>query len=122
MVVAALREQRRYQVEDRLLAGERWQDFGLIFGTSIGTALDGGTVTRRLQALLTAAGLPRMRFHDLRHGYATLQLANGTHPRVVMEQLGHSTFALTMNTYSHVIPALQQEAADVMDRLLTASS
>jgi integrase len=59
-----------------------------------------------------------MPFHALRHTAASLLLAEGTHPRVVMELLSHSTIALTMNTYSHVIPALQHEAADRMNRLL----
>ncbi len=62
-----------------------------------------------------------MRFHDLRHACATLMLAQGEHPRVVMETLGHSQIAMTMNTYSHVIPALQREAADRLDALLRAA-
>lgn len=75
-------------------------------------------MTRRFQRLLAASGLPRMRFHDLRHGAASLLLAHGVHARVVMEMLGHSTIALTMNTYSHVIPELQREAADKMEAVL----
>jgi integrase len=75
-------------------------------------------VTRRFQRLLARAGLPRQRFHDLRHACATLLLAEGVHPRVVMDTLGHSQIALTMNTYSHVIPALQRDAADRMDDIL----
>jgi integrase len=59
-----------------------------------------------------------MRFHDLRHGAATLLLAQGVHPRVVMEQLGHSQISLTMNTYSHVVPELQREAVTKLDALL----
>ena len=78
----------------------------------------GSEVTRRFQALLAAAGLPRMRFHDLRHGAASLLLAQGVHPRVVMEMLGHSTITLTMNTYSHVIPDLQREAATKLEAVL----
>ena len=80
--------------------------------------MDGADVTRRFQRLLADAGLPRMRFHDLRHGAASLFLAQGVHARVVMEMLGHSTIALTMNTYSHVIPELQREAADQMEAVL----
>ena len=80
--------------------------------------MTGGDVTKRFQALLKAAELPRLRFHDLRHGCASLLLAQGVHPRVVMEQLGHSTITLTMNVYSHVIPALQRDAADRMDAML----
>jgi integrase len=59
-----------------------------------------------------------MRFHDLRHGAASLLLAQGVHPRVVMEMLGHSTITLTMNVYSHVIPDLQREAARKMEAVL----
>ena len=82
--------------------------------------MSGGDVTKRFQALLAAAGLPRMRFHDLRHGAASLLLAKGVHPRVVMEMLGHSTIALTMNVYSHVIPELQRAAADKMEAVFGA--
>ena len=67
-----------------------------------------------------AAGLPRIRFHSLRHTAASLLLAQGVHPRVVMEMLRHSTISLTMNTYSHVIPALERDAADRMDAVLSA--
>lgn len=121
--VAALKRQRDwFQAQQRMLAGSRWQGpdcpsdpAGYVFTSSIGTPLDGANVTKRLQARLAAAGLPRMRFHDLRHGAATLLLAQGVHPRVVMETLGHSQIAVTMNTYSHVVPALQREAADRLD-------
>ena len=67
-------------------------------------------------------GLPRKRFHDLRHTCATLLLAQDVHPRVVMEILGHSQISLTMDTYSHVVPSLQREAADRMDTLLAQKS
>lgn len=87
--------------------------------TSIGTPMLGSDVTRAFQRLLRAAGLPAMRFHDLRHGAASLLLAQGVHPRVVMEMLGHSTITLTMNVYSHVIPDLQREAADKMEAALS---
>jgi integrase len=70
------------------------------------------------KALLTAAGLPNIRLHDLRHSCATLLLAQGVNPRVVMETLGHSQVSLTLNTYSHVLPALQQDAAARMNALL----
>ena len=73
---------------------------------------------RRFQAVLRAAGLPRQRFHDLRHACASLPLAQGVAPRVVMETLGHSQISLTLNTYSHVIPTLGRAAADQMDAVL----
>jgi integrase len=119
-VLDSLRSHRTRQLEDQLLAGSRWHDDGrgLVFTTSVGTPMDGIAVTRRFQAVLAAAGLPRQRFHDLRHACASLLLAQGVAPRVVMETLGHSQISLTLNTYSHVIPALGRAAADQMDAVL----
>ena len=66
-----------------------------------------------------AAGLPRVRFHDLRHTHASLLLALGVHPKVVSERLGHATVGITLDTYSHVLPTLQEEAARHLDAWLT---
>ncbi len=121
VVVSALREHRVRQLEERLLAGSRWRDGDYVFPSTIGTPLDGVTVTHRFQDALKRLGLPHQRFHDLRHACASLLLAQGVSPRVVMETLGHSQISLTMNVYSHVIPALQRDAADRMDALLTGS-
>ena len=118
VAVASLKAHRLRQLEDRMAAGTRWSDRNLVFSSSVGTALDGVNVTRRMQRLLLEAGLPRMRFHDLRHACASLLLVQGVHPRVVMETLGHSQISLTMNTYSHVVPSLQRDAADRMELLL----
>ncbi|RYD75936.1 MAG: site-specific integrase, partial [Verrucomicrobiaceae bacterium] len=71
-----------------------------------------------LKNILSKAELPPMRFHDLRHTCATLLLAQGTDPRTIMETLGHSQITLTLNTYSHVLPSLQRDAADRMNMLL----
>ncbi len=78
-------------------------------------------MNRDFSRLLAKSGLPKKRFHDLRHTCASLLLAQGAHPRVVMEILGHSQMSLTMDTYSHVIPALQREAAKQMDDILNAT-
>jgi integrase len=118
MVVEALHGHRVRQLEERLWAGSRWQEHSLVFTTSVGTPLDGTNVTHRLHAILVDEGLLRLRFHDLRHACASLLLAQGVHPRVVMEQLGHSQISLTLNTYSHVLPSLQAEAAQRMEELL----
>ena len=83
-----------------------------------GTPLEPRNVTRQFKELLTAAKLPNIRLHDLRHSCATLLLAQGVNPRVVMETLGHSQVSLTLNTYSHVLPALQQDAAARMNAIL----
>jgi integrase len=93
----------------------------LVFTTTLGTPLDGISVTRRFQRILVAAGLPRQRFHDLRHACASLLLAQGVPARVVMETLGHSEISLTLNTYSHVLPSLGREAALRMDEVLSGA-
>ena len=120
VVVTALRAHRVRQLEERLAAAGRWPDDAreLVFLSTIGTPLEGVNVTRRFQALLVDAGLPRQRFHDLRHACATLLLAQGVAPRVVMETLGHSQISLTMNTYSHVVPSMTRHAAERMDEAL----
>ncbi len=119
-IVVSLRAHRTRQLEERLLAGERWQDWGLVFTSTIGTPLDPGNVLKRFQTLLKGAGLPHQRFHDLRHTCASLLLAQNVHPRMVMEILGHSQIAMTMDTYSHIMPAMRREAANMMDAMLAA--
>jgi integrase len=119
VVVAALKAHRTRQLEDRLAAGGAWIDSGFVFTSPIGTALEPRNVTRQFRAVLVASGLPAIRFHDLRHTAATLLLAQGVDPRTIMETLGHSQISLTLNTYSHVLPALQAEAAAKMDAILT---
>jgi integrase len=119
--VTALREQRVRQIEERLLAGSEWRDWGLVFSTCIGTPMDPSNVTKRLHGLLDRAGLPRQRFHDLRHCAASLLLAGGVAPRTIMGILGHSQISLTMNTYAHLSPGLERDAADRLDAILTGS-
>lgn len=122
-VLDALRALKVQQLEERLAAGSEWRGnpFDLVFTSRTGWPLDGVNVTRTFQRRLAAAGLSRLRFHDLRHGAASLLLAEGVHPRVVMEVLGHSQISLTLGTYSHVIPQLTRNAADRMDAVLTAN-
>ena len=100
------------------MAGDRWQEWGLVFTSSIGTPLNPSNVTHRLQALLKDARQPRQRFHDLRHCSASLLLAGGVAPRTIMGILGHSQIALTMNTYAHLSPALERDAARAIDTVL----
>ena len=119
IVVTALKGHRTRQLEERLAAGGTWEDSGLVFTSPIGTALDSRNVTREFHVLLEAAGLPSIRFHDLRHTAATLLLAQGVDPRTIMETLGHSQICLTLNTYGHVLPALQADAAVRMNAILT---
>jgi integrase len=90
-----------------------------VFPTTLGTPTDARNVTRAFKAVLTAAKLPPVRVHDLRHTAASLLLAQGIAPRTIMEILGHSQISLTMDTYAHIMPTLQQEAAQQMDAILT---
>jgi integrase len=120
IAISIQKRHRTTQLEERLKAGSRWKDSGLVFVTTIGTALDDRNVRRAFKAVLKAAKLPTIRIHDLRHTCASLLLVQGVHPRVVMETLGHSQISLTLDTYSHVLPALQQEAARQIDSLLAA--
>jgi integrase len=116
-VVTQLRQHRIAQLQERLVAGDEWVDTDHVFTTTIGTPLDDSNVRRIFKQLLKQAGLPAIRYHDLRHSTASLMLAQGVAARVVMETLGHSDIRMTMNTYSHVAPALQREAADRMNTL-----
>ena len=121
VALTALRKHRIQQVEERLKLGEVWEDHGLVFTTGIGTPLDPSQVrTRSFHPLLEKAGLPRIRFHDLRHTAATLLLAAGENPKVIQEMLGHSSISMTLDRYSHVIPSMQRQAAAKMDAILKA--
>lgn len=119
--IAALRAHRARQLEERLQAGELWREHDLVFTTTLGEPLDSRNVVRRFKRALRQAELPDQRFYDLRHTCASLLLVQGVHPRVVMEILGHSQISLTMNTYSHVAPQLQDEAAQRMDNLFSTN-
>jgi integrase len=120
-VVVALRAHRTRQLEERLAAGASWQDWNLVFPSAVGTPYDGTNVTHEFQTRLAAAGLPRMRFHDLRHGAATLLKSKGVDLRDIMEILGHSQISLTANLYTHIAPELMREAAAKMDAIFATS-
>lgn len=117
-VVELLREHRRAQVQHRLRVGPAYKGMGLVFASPLGGPMDPGNLRRHFARLVESAALAPMRFHDLRHTAATLMLRAGVHPKVVSERLGHATVSLTLDTYSHVLPDLQREAAEALDRLL----
>jgi integrase len=119
VALGALREHHARQLRERLVAGARWDGrWSLVFCTRYGQPLHGPSVTLRFQKLLEEAGLPRQRFHDLRHACASLLLAQGEDLKVIQELLGHSTIAVTANTYSHVMNELKRGAAARMDAVL----
>ena len=111
--INALREHRVRQAAHRLAYGASWQDHDLVFASAVGTPLDGNSISRRFVKLVAAANVPRIPFHGLRHTHATLLMKAGVHPKVVSERLGHANITLTLQTYSHVLPQMQQEAAAI---------
>jgi integrase len=119
ILVQALKEHRAAQHRDRILAGSEWQESGLVFTTATGRHVEPRNLNTAFARLLARVDVRAIRFHDLRHTCATLLLARGVSPRRVMDILGHSQIAVTMNIYGHVIPAMQQEAAGQMDAALS---
>ena len=118
VAVAALARQRTQQLTDRLSAGPAWQDSdGLIFTTATGSPREGTHVTKVFQRSCAALGLPRVRFHDLRHTTATVLAAAGVPVRDVQDQLGHSTVLTTLATYVHVVPEARRALADTIDSI-----
>jgi len=117
-LVAALRTHKVRQLEERLLAGQRWHDRGLVFPSTIGTPTDARNVIRSWHRLLAAAGLPRRSFHSTRHAAASLMLAEGVPVKVVQEVLGHSLLSTTADIYGHLFPEAFEQAADAMERAL----
>jgi integrase len=120
----ALKSHRKRQLEEHSLgpvsrAGEKWQDNGPVFASRKGTPLDAQNITNRyFKPLLRRAGLPDIRWHDLRHTCATLLLSRGTHPKMAQHLLGHASIQLTLDRYSHLIPSMGRATAEGMDEAL----
>src|SRR5829696_4537588 len=117
--VETLRSHLERQLQDMEILGDRYQDQGLVFTTNTGTPINPSNLRQRNFApLLKQAGLPHIRFHDLRHTCATLLLSRGVHPKFVQELLGHATIAITLDTYSHVMPSMGDATAKAMEDVL----
>ena len=116
--VKVLRAHRARQAAEALVLGPQWPDTGLVFTSTVGTVIEPRNLSRLFDELIAAASVRRIRFHDLRHTCASLLLAQGVPPRVVMDVLGHSQIAITMDLYSHVMPTALREAADAIDPAL----
>ena len=109
--IATLRAHRRAQAAERLRAGPIWHDADLVFAREDGSPIDPDVVSQAFDRMTARADLPRIRMHDIRHTHASLLLAAGVHPKVVSERLGHASVTITLDTYSHVLPGLQEDAA-----------
>jgi integrase len=118
--IAALMAHRDRQGFGRRAAGSEWQDRDLVFCDALGNPLDPSYQTATFKKATGAAGLPEIRFHDMRHTAATLLLSKGVHVKLVSEMLGHTTITLTLDTYSHLIPDMHGDAAAAMDAILSA--
>jgi integrase len=121
---AALKAHRKAQAAARLAAGEIWDSsYDLVFCDGDGTPLHPDRFTAAFKRHVRAAGVPMLRGpHGLRHTWATLALKAGVHPKVVSDRLGHSTIAITIDTYSHVAPSLDAGAADIVAAQIFHSS
>ena len=118
--VRALRGHLDRQVGEIERLGDLYKDQGLVFASEVGSVMSPTNLRRRSFApLLKRAGLPRVRFHDLRHTCATLLFGRNVHPKYVQELLGHSNVGITLDTYSHVIPGMGDQTARVMEDLLS---
>lgn len=141
--VTVLEAHKGKQAQEKLLTGSECKDQGLVFAKPTGEPLSPGHVSQHFTGLLNRAsgkpiipghvsqhfavllkraGLPKVRLHDLRHSHATLLLGAGVHPKIVSERLGHSTITLTMDTYSHVLPTMQDEVTKKLETLLPATA
>jgi integrase len=114
--VAALRQHRARQAEERLRLGAAYQDHGLVFAQADGRPIDPYSMNRAFQTVLKRAGLPAIRLHDARHTYATWMLQAGVPLKVVSDQLGHTSIAITGDIYAHVPQEVAQHAASALDR------
>jgi integrase len=116
--LTTLRAWQQVQLAERARWGEAWQDRGLVFTREDGSPINPDGWSGTFERHLRQAGLPVIRLHDLRHTHATLLLSAGVNPKVTSERLGHHSTAFTLDVYSHVVPGMQQEAAERLAGLI----
>jgi integrase len=116
-----LRAHRRQQLQERLLVGGDFHDQDLVFSSPDGGPIHPEHLAKWFRTRARQAGVPAIRFHDLRHTWATLALQAGVHPKVVSEQLGHGTVSITLNVYSHVLPGMSESAVEHVAALVSAA-
>nr|MBA2494669.1 site-specific integrase [Acidobacteriota bacterium] len=118
-VINALKTHRRNQLEAKLKLGAAYENLDLVFASEVGTPIQPkNLLDRHFRPLLKKAGLPSIRLYDLRHTTATLLLSAGENPKVVSERLGHASIVLTLDTYSHVLPTMQESATNKLEKMM----
>jgi integrase len=121
VTLQVLQEHRKRQAEDRQAVGRRYRDGGYVFTWPDGRPLHPDNIAHWFEQHTRAAGLPRIRLHDVRHSYATAALKAGISARVISERLGHASVAFTLQTYGHVIPGMDRDAAATVTDLILSS-
>jgi integrase len=118
--LSSLKRHHEAQLVERKKLDGLWKDYDLVFTTQVGTPITRqDLITRSFKPLLRRAGLPDIRFHDLRHTCATLLLGRGVHAKLVQELLGHATISVTLDTYSHALPSMGDRTATAMEDVLS---
>ena len=120
--VAQLRNHRKRQLEERLAAGELWHDGDAVFTDELGWPIHPDRFTKLFVTLVESSGMERLTPHGLRHTHATIALQANRNPKVVSERLGHANVSITLDTYSHVTPGLEQDIADAVAQLVDGDS
>jgi integrase len=115
-VIEALKKHMMQQMDAKLQSGSAWKENDLVFCSPDGGHMFSSTINKSFHKLLEAAGLPRMRFHDLRHSAATILLSMGVQTKVIQDLLGHSSYSVTMDIYSHVLPSMREEVPNRWDK------
>ena len=120
--IAVFQEERERQRRERAALGLELNEDDLIFADLEGRPLRPDTVTHAWVKLVRRIGLRGIRLHDARHTHASLMLKQGVHPKIVQERLGHASIQVTLDTYSHVVPGLQEAAAAGFDKMISTSA
>ncbi|GFN32064.1 site-specific integrase [Paenibacillus xylaniclasticus] len=120
--VEALKKHRRMVIKEKMALGSQYKDMDLVVCTSLGTPVSPCNLNRTYKRIIERYELPDITFHDLRHTHASLMLRQNIHPKVVSERLGHSKIQITLDTYSHLMPNMQQDAANEIGNLLFNSN
>ncbi|MCD8501373.1 MAG: site-specific integrase [Bacillaceae bacterium] len=118
VTIEQLKKHKKMIAQEKLLAGNCYVNLDLVVCTSLGNKLHPRNLLREFKRLTDLAEVAPIRFHDLRHTHATLMLKQGVHPKIVSERLGHSNIKITLDTYTHVLPGLQQAAAEKFGEVL----